>query len=138
MKKFKLLALALVLTCGIVFIAHAAVTKTFISSKLDKATYTYELTADLDTSGIHDLTGASWVGLSSTGIAADTISVQVSVLPAPTIAGQWFTLTDNSGVNPFAADNNLWQQNVSGMRALRFVRAGAVDGDITMQITLKK
>ena len=138
MKKFKFLVLGLVALCVVVFVAQAAVTKTFIGSKLDKTTYTYALTADADTSDIHDISGASWIGLSSKGITADTISIQVSVLPAPTVAGEWFTLTDNSGVNPFAADNNLWQQSVVGMRALRFVRAGAADGTITMQLTLKQ
>ena len=138
MKKLKLIALGLVLVTGIIFVAHAAVTKTFIGASGEKSTYTYELTATLDTSAIHDISGASWVGISSKGITADAIAVQVSVLPTPTVAGEWFTLTDNSGVNPFAADNNLWQQSVVGMRALRFVRTGAADGDITMQLTLKK
>jgi hypothetical protein len=138
MKKFSFIALGLVALGLVFFAAHAAVTKTFVSSGGEKSTYTYALTANLDTSGIHDISGASWVGISSKGITADTISVQVSVLPAPTAAAEWFTLTDNSGVNPFAADNNLWQQSVVGMRALRFVRAGAADGTITMQLTLKK
>lgn len=137
MKKFKFIALGLILI-GIAFVAHAAVTKTFISSGGEKSTYTYVLTADTDTSGIHDISGASWIGISSKGITADEINVQVSVLPAPAVAAEWFALTDNSGVNPFAADNNLWQQSVVGMRALRFVRAGAADGDITIQLTLKK
>ncbi len=138
MKKIYKIVLGAVVLCLFVLVAHGAVTKTYIGGKLDKSTYTYALTANLDTSTIHDISGASWVGLSSKGITADTITVQVSVLPAPTVAGEWFDLTDSSGVNPFAADNNLWQQSVVGVRALRFVRAGAVDGTITMQLTLKK
>jgi len=137
MRKIKLIALGLVLSFGVAFVAYAAVTKTFIGSKNEKSTYTYSLTA-ADTTAIHDISGASWIGLSSTGLSADTVAVQLSVLPAPTVAGEWFTLTDNSGVNPFAATNNFWQQSIVGSRALRFVRTGTADGTIEMQLTLKK
>jgi hypothetical protein len=119
-------------------ITYAAVTQTFVSSKGEKSTYTFVLEGDADTSDVQDISGSSWIGISSKGITADTINVQLSPHPAPPAAGDWFTLTDNVGVNPFAATNNFWQQSIVGARAIRFVRSGAADGDITITITLKK
>jgi len=138
MQKSKYFAFGLIVALIMSGVSFAAVTKTFVSGKLEKSTYTFVLTANADTSTTLDLTGANWIGVSAKGITADTITMQVSPHPVPPAAGDWFTITDNVGVNPFATANNFWQQSVVGSRALRFVRTGAVDGDITMTITLSK
>ena len=138
MQKIRKIAFGLLVTLLLAGITYAAVTKTFVSAKNDKSTYTFVLEDNLDASTTVDISGANWVGIASKGITADTITVQVSPHPAPPAAADWFGLTDNSGVNPFAASNNFWQQSIVGSRALRFVRSGAVDGDITITLTLSK
>jgi len=138
MQKIRRIAFGLLVTLLLAGITYAAVTKTFVSAKNEKSTYTFVLEDNLDASTTVDISGANWTGIASKGITADTISVQVSPHPAPPTADDWFDVTDNAGVNPFEAANNFWQQSLVGSRALRFVRTGAVDGDITMTLTLSK
>jgi len=76
-------------------------TKTFDSSAGKKSSYIVETTANLDDLEI-DVSNADSVSIFTPVTYADTIEWQVSALDSPG-AGDWQTITDNTGTNIFDA-----------------------------------